>query len=95
MSKNVATLLCVIGLFALAVFFARPGVAAWLPSAALILCGFAALLFGSNMANAEKQLTGRAARWLNFGSEPRPLKYKLWGMGLVIVGIAWLFQGPP
>ncbi|MBT9136979.1 MAG: hypothetical protein DDT34_02065 [Firmicutes bacterium] len=92
MNKSIAVWLSVIGLFVLAALIARPGVSAWLPASLLVICGSAAFLLSPVLAKAEQQLA-KKNKWVRLDGEGRPLKFQLCGIGIIIVGIAWLIQG--
>lgn len=92
MNKEIAVLVVTLGLFALAAIIIRPGISAWLPSSLLLVCGILAFTLSPVLAKAESQLAQKNT-WLNLEAEPRPFKYRLWGIGVIIVGLAWLFLG--
>ena len=88
MNKNIFVYLAVVGLFVLGglLVFGHFKMAA---GALLTLVGVAAIVFSRSMAAAQKEIAESRyglKRWGNV----TPLTFGLWGVGIAIVGLAWV-----
>jgi hypothetical protein len=85
-SRRILYVVITVGCVA-AFFLASSGQMQRVPGALLVLIGALAIIFAQDLATTQTPTEIPIVGFIRF----RPLTARLWGVGMVIVGCAWLF----